>query len=158
VVPGSLSDIPRVGIEFALVPGFERVRWRGDGPHETYPDRMSSGLLGVWESTVDELQTPYVRPQENGGRTGVTAASLSDGTHIVQLRFTEPVLLTASHQSVRDLEATAHSWELPRREQTIVRADVAHRGLGSASVGPDALPRFIVGSGVYEWSWSLAVG
>ncbi|HVX08932.1 glycoside hydrolase family 2 TIM barrel-domain containing protein [Humibacter sp.] len=158
VVPGSLSDIPRVGIEFALVPGFERVRWRGDGPHETYPDRRSSGLLGVWESTVDELQTPYVRPQENGGRTGVTAASLSDGTHIVQLRFTEPVLLTASHQSVRDLEATAHSWELPRREQTIVRADVAHRGLGSASVGPDALPRFIVGSGVYEWSWSLAVG
>ncbi|MGA0566709.1 glycoside hydrolase family 2 TIM barrel-domain containing protein [Rathayibacter sp. KR2-224] len=155
VVPESLPDVPRVGVEFALAPGFEHVTWLGDGPHETYPDRRSSGLLGRWESTVDDLQTPYVRPQENGGRTGVTAASLGDGTREVLLRFSEPVLFSASHQSVRDLETTGHSWELPRRDETIVRADIAHRGLGSASVGPDALPEFIVRPGVYEWSWSL---
>jgi beta-galactosidase len=155
VVPESLPDIPRVGIEFALVPGFERVSWLGDGPHETYPDRRSSGLLGRWASTVDELQTPYVRPQENGGRTGVTEAALSDGDRTVRLRFGREVLFTASHQSVHDLETTAHSWQLPRRAETIVRADIAHRGLGTASVGPDALPRFIVRPGVYEWTWSL---
>ncbi|GAB3798946.1 hypothetical protein GCM10028798_11790 [Humibacter antri] len=157
VVPESLPDIPRVGIEFALVPGFEQVEWLGDGPHETYPDRRSSGLLGRWGSTVDALQTPYVRPQENAGRTGVTAASLGDGARTVGLWFSEPVLFTASHQSVADLETTPHSWELPRRDETIVRADIAHRGLGSASVGPDALPRFIVRPGVYEWSWSLTM-
>ncbi|GAB3611610.1 hypothetical protein GCM10027414_37360 [Humibacter ginsengiterrae] len=157
VVPESLPDIPRVGIEFALVPGFEQVEWVGDGPHETYPDRRSSGLLGRWESSVDDLQTPYVRPQENGARTGVTAASLSDGTRSVGLRFSEPVLFTASHHSVADLETTPHSWELSWRGETIVRADVAHRGLGTASVGPEPLPRFIVGPGTYEWSWSLAL-
>jgi beta-galactosidase len=157
VIPQNLHDIPRVGVEFALVPGFERVSWVGDGPHETYPDRRSSGLLGRWTSTVDDMQTPYVRPQENGGRTGVTEATLGDGTSTVVLRYGRPVLFTASHQRVHDLEATGHSWELPRREETIVRADIAHRGLGSASVGPDALPGFIVGSGVYEWSWSLTV-
>jgi beta-galactosidase len=157
VVPESLPDIPRVGIEFALVPGFEQVEWVGDGPHETYPDRRSSGLLGRWESTVDDLQTPYVRPQENAGRTGVTAASLSDGIRTAGLRFSAPVLFTASHHSVADLETTAHSWELPQRGETIVRADVAHRGLGTASVGPEPLPQFIVGPGTYEWSWSLAL-
>ena len=88
----------------------------------------------------------------------MTAASLGDGTQTIGLSFSEPVLFTASHQSVADLESTAHSWELPRRGETIVRADIAHRGLGSASVGPDALPRFIVRPGSYEWSWSLTVG
>ena len=157
IVPDSLPDVPRVGVELALAPGFETVSWQGEGPHETYPDRRSSGLLGHWTSEVDELQTPYVRPQENGGRTGVTQASLTDGSRSVVLRFDAPVLFTASHQSVADLEDTAHSWELSRRAETIVRADIAHRGLGSASVGPDALPPFIVRPGVYEWSWSIAV-
>ncbi|GAB3390849.1 glycoside hydrolase family 2 TIM barrel-domain containing protein [Humibacter soli] len=158
VVPEALPDIPRVGVEFAIAPGFEQVTWLGDGPHETYPDRRSSGLLGRWESSVDDLQTPYVRPQENAGRTGVTAASLGDGSRTVLLRFAQPVVFTASHHSVADLEQTGHSWELPRRDETIVRADIAHRGLGSASVGPDALAPFIVRPGVYEWSWSLTVG
>ncbi|QDZ14520.1 glycoside hydrolase family 2 TIM barrel-domain containing protein [Humibacter ginsenosidimutans] len=156
-IPPSLRDIPRIGIEFALVPGFEHVTWVGDGPHETYPDRRSSGLLGRWESTVDALQTPYIRPQENGGRTGVTEATLSDGARSVVLRFGEGVLFTASHQSVADLENTAHSWALLRREQTIVRADIAHRGLGTASVGPEPLAPFLVEPGTYSWSWSLAV-
>jgi beta-galactosidase len=156
VVPESLTDVPRIGVEFALVPGFERVSWIGDGPHETYPDRRSSGLLGRWEASVDELQTPYVRPQENGARTGVTEAELTDGESTVTLRFEQAVLFTASHHSVADLEQTAHSWELPRRETTIVRADLVQRGLGTASVGPEPLPEFIVGPGTYSWTWSLA--
>lgn len=85
----------------------------------------------------------------------MSAASLSDGTRTVLLRFEEPVLFTASHQSVHDLETTPHFWELPRRDETIVHTDIAHRGLGTASVGPEPLPRFIVGPGVYEWRWSL---
>ncbi|NNC11401.1 glycoside hydrolase family 2 [Planctomonas sp. JC2975] len=157
IVPEGIGPVPRIGVEFALVPGFEGVSWLGDGPHETYPDRRSSGLLGRWESTVDQLQTPYVRPQENGGRTGVTNAALSDGTSTVELRFGSPVLFQASHQSVEDLERTGHSWELPRHDETYVRADIAHRGLGTASVGPDALEPFIVRPGVYEWTWSFCV-
>ncbi|MHA7985926.1 glycoside hydrolase family 2 TIM barrel-domain containing protein [Rathayibacter sp. CAU 1779] len=156
-VPDGIGPVPRIGVQFALVPGFEDVSWLGDGPHETYPDRRSSGLLGRWTSTVDELQTPYVRPQENGGRTGVMSAALSDGARTVTLRFGSPVLFQASHQSVDDLERTGHVWELPRHDETYVRADIAHRGLGTASVGPDALEPFIVRPGVYEWSWSLTI-
>jgi beta-galactosidase len=37
----------------------------------------------------------------------------------------------------------------------VVDFDVAHRGLGTASCGPDTLPRYLVGPGTYEWSWSL---
>jgi beta-galactosidase len=36
-----------------------------------------------------------------------------------------------------------------------VHIDVAHRGLGSASCGPDVLERYRVGSGTYRWTWSV---
>jgi beta-galactosidase len=157
VVPPTIIDVPRIGVEFALVPGFERVTWLGDGPHECYPDRRASALIGRWESSVEGLQTPYVRPQENGARTGVTELSLYDGCRTVDLSFAQPMLFTASHHSIADLETVGHVWELPRREETIVRADLAQRGLGTASVGPEPLSQFILGPGTYTWSWSLAV-
>jgi hypothetical protein len=39
--------------------------------------------------------------------------------------------------------------------ETIVHLDVAHRGLGTASCGPDTLPQYLVGPGTYKWSWSI---
>ena len=33
--------------------------------------------------------------------------------------------------------------------------DAAHRGLGTASCGPDTLPAYRLGPGVYRWSWAL---
>ncbi len=48
---------------------------------------------------------------------------------------------------------TSSSW--PAAE-TIVHLDAAHRGLGTASCGPDTLPEYLVGPGTYEWSWTIA--
>ncbi|MFE2035132.1 hypothetical protein ACFXBB_18155 [Streptomyces scopuliridis] len=33
--------------------------------------------------------------------------------------------------------------------------DAAHRGLGTASCGPDTLPRYRLGAGAHRWSWTL---
>ena len=33
---------------------------------------------------------------------------------------------------------------------------MAHRGLGTASCGPDTLPAYLVGPGTYRWSWTGA--
>ena len=71
VIPDELSDLPRVGTVLELGPGLEQVEWFGLGPHECYPDRKRAGLVGRWRSTVSELFTPYVRPQEAGGRAEV---------------------------------------------------------------------------------------
>ncbi len=55
-----------------LIPGeFRHVEWYGRGPHETYWDRRTGAAVGIYRSTVDELWTPYVEPQENGNRTDV---------------------------------------------------------------------------------------
>ncbi|MFI5200570.1 MAG: hypothetical protein ACHQXL_09385, partial [Candidatus Limnocylindrales bacterium] len=54
-----------------------------------------------------------------------------------------------------DLAAASHDNELLTIEATVVHFDVAHRGLGTASCGPDTLPEYLVGPGKYRWSWTL---
>ena len=136
--------------------------WFGTGPHETYPDRRSSALLGRWHSTVTELDVPYLRPQENGGRGRTSWARLSAATPTgpdpltsFELRFDRGMQFSASHHTAADLETARHWWELRPRAGTVVTFDVAHRGLGSASVGPDTLPRYRIGAGEFRWRWWL---
>ena len=78
LIPPGLDDLPRVGTVLELVPGLEQAEWFGLGPHESYPDRKRSGLVGRWQSTVGDLFTPYVRPQEAGGRADVRWLELRD--------------------------------------------------------------------------------
>jgi beta-galactosidase len=37
----------------------------------------------------------------------------------------------------------------------MVHLDAAHRGLGTASCGPDSLDEYLVGPGTYRWEWTL---
>lgn len=155
-IPPDLTDIPRVGTVLELVPGLEELAWFGTGPHETYPDRKRGGLIGRWRSTVEEAATPYIRPQENGGRADVRWLMLTreDGSGI-RIELDRPAQVSAIHHRAIDLATASHDVELEARPETIVHIDTAHRGLGTASCGPDTLPRYMVGPGRYRWSWTL---
>ncbi|MEC3916798.1 glycoside hydrolase family 2 TIM barrel-domain containing protein [Nocardia sp. CDC160] len=156
-VPDRITELPRVGIELRLTPGFEHVSWFGDGPHENYPDRRAAALLGRWDAAIDEMSVPYLRPQDSGGRGGVTELRLR-GIDSVGMGFDRPMHISVSRNTIADLSSHAHEWELPRRTETVVHCDVAHRGLGTASVGPDVLPEFRIGPGTFTWTWYLSLG
>jgi beta-galactosidase len=64
--------------------------------------------------------------------------------------------VSATHLRGADLASATHDYQLEPRATTVVHLDVAHRGLGTASCGPDTLPAYLVGPGTYTWSWSLA--
>ena len=51
---------------------------------------------------------------------------------------------TALHYTTKDLDECQHPYELykRRREETIVRLDWAHHGLGTGSCGPATLPEY----------------
>jgi beta-galactosidase len=156
IVPDELTDLARVGTVLETARGLETVEWFGRGPHETYPDRKQGGRLGQWRSTATELYVPYIRPQENGGRADVSWLRLSnaDGNGLV-LAFDRPLQVSATHFRAADLAAASHDVELVPRQETIVHIDAAHRGLGTASCGPDTLPAYLVRPGTYEWAWSI---
>jgi beta-galactosidase len=156
-IPTELSDLARVGTVLEVVPGLEALTWFGAGPHETYPDRKRGGLVGLWRTTVSEAATPYIRPQENGGRADVRWFALArpDGSGI-RIDLGHPAQVSATHYRPADLAAATHDVELEARPETIVHLDAAHRGLGTASCGPDTLPAYLVGPGTYRWTWVLA--
>jgi beta-galactosidase len=156
-IPDELVDLARVGIVLETVPGLEQAEWFGRGPIETYPDRRLGGAIGRWHSTVSDLYVPYIKPQENGGRADVRWIALSGGSgRGFRLALDRPAQVSATHFRAVDLATATHDVELVPRPETIVYLDVAHRGLGTASCGPDTLPEYLVGPGLYEWSWMLA--
>jgi len=54
------------------------------------------------------------------------------------------------------ITAARHANEMRAEAETFVHVDVAHRGLGTASCGPDVLERYQVRAGTYRWSWSIS--
>ena len=157
-VPDQLADLPRVGVSFTVPSGFDRMRWFGRGPHENYPDRNRGAHLGVWEGPLDE--SPYLVPQEFGLRTDCRWFELIDSSSGQALRV-DVLAPTALHCSaVRhtagDLFAASTHTELRPRAEVVVHLDVAHRGLGTASCGPDVLAPYRLAAGRYELAYRLS--
>ena len=155
-LPAALQDVARVGTVGEIVAGLEDLTWFGTGPHETYPDRARGGLVGRWHGTVAAQTVPYIRPQENGGHAGVRWLELraADGRGL-RLALDQPRQASVSHYRDVDLAHARHFGELRPRATTVFHLDAAHRGLGTASCGPDTLPTYLVGPGRYRWSWRL---
>jgi beta-galactosidase len=157
VVPDELADLARVGVQFHLPAGFEEVRWFGRGPGENYPDRKRGSNLAVWQRDVD--RSPYLIPQEFGLRTDCRWFECIDPVRRVAVRIEalSPHVLhcSAVHHTVDELYRTPHESELTPRRDLVVHADVAHRGVGTASCGPDTFDRYRLRAGTYRFSYRL---
>ena len=160
-VPEALADLPRIGVRFDLPAGFDTVRWFGEGPHECYPDRRGSALTGVWESAPDPC--PYLVPQEHGLRTNCRWMELvaSQGPHAgTTVRVTAQgsfLHMSALTHTPEDLHAATEQGLLTERGTLTVHVDAAHRGLGTASCGPDTLPQHRIAPGRHEFSYVVSV-
>ena len=66
-------------------------------------------------------------------------------------------LADLTHHRSEDLFAAPTMRVLRRRDELIVCVDVAHRGLGTASCGPDVLPSYRLGPGRYELVYRLSL-
>lgn len=158
VVPEALADLGRIGTSIVLPGAFDRLRWFGRGPGENYPDRNRGSMLGIWESGVDDQ--PYLVPQEFGLRTDCRwfEFTRSDTDETVRLDVVAPVGLhiSATRFTDADLHDAAHETDLSPRRRLVVKIDVAHRGVGTASCGPDVLPQYEIPTGKHTWSYRLS--
>ena len=157
VVGDDFDDLARVGSVLTVDPALVHLEWFGRGPVETYPDRKRGEPVRRWTSTVTDEYVPYVKPQEHGGHEDVRWVRLLDGDgRGLELRFDDrPLHVSVSHFTAQDLAAATHDVELVPRAEITVHVDAAHRGLGTASCGPDTLPQYLVGPGTYRWWWSI---
>jgi beta-galactosidase len=155
-VPARFDDLPRLGVGFALVPGFETALWLGGGPHECYRDRRAAATLGRYSLPVDDFLEPYVVPQEHGNRCDVRWLALESGAGLGVLAVPPPGgEFSASHYRAADLYAAKTRLDLVRRPETFVHVDLWNRGVGTGSCGPDTLPRYRIGAGRHRFAWRL---
>ena len=156
-LPTELTDVARVGTVFETATWLENAEWFGTGPWESYPDRNVGGLVNRYRARTETLFTPYLRPQESGGRNGVRWFCLNsaDGSGI-KVHLDVPRQVSIARYRAHDLATATHHDELVPLDRCVVHVDAAHRGLGTASCGPDTLPPYLVGPGVYRWAWILS--
>jgi beta-galactosidase len=154
-IPDVLADLPRVGTLLTFGAGHESLTWLGRGPHETYPDRKRGARIGRWASTVTDQLVPYVRPQENGGHADVHRLGLHGRAGGARIELDRPRQVSALHVTAADLDAATHDTELRPRPETFVTIDAVHRGVGTASCGPDTLAPYVVPTGTHRWAWTI---
>ncbi len=139
VMPRGTWDVPlpRLGVGLSLAGEDAEVEWFGLGPGEAYRDSQSGVRVGRYRRTLAELQTPYVRPQENGNRRAVRWARLTRPGGAVLSILGDPVVdLTARPWSTAAVAGARHTCGLRPDGRIHLNVDVAHHGLGSASCGP----------------------
>lgn len=160
------SELPRLGTLFELDSMYDSVKWYGRGPHENYWDRAESAHVGLYQSTVDDLYTPYVRPQENGYRTDVRHVSFYDRKSGHGITFKGEPLIGFGAQFFKpdDYDRTAadvmkrnfHPYQLKRRDRIYVNIDYRQRGVGGTdSWGTPPLTAYTLPWLDYRYSFEI---
>ena len=133
--PGhELPEIFRYGMRLSIPKRLNRVAWYGRGPHESYPDRKQSALIGQYESSLADLHYPYAKPQENGNRTDVRWVAVTDDAGRGLLLVGQPTLqFSAMSYNPDRLESARHNYQLGWHWCNTVHIDSVQRGVGGVN-------------------------
>ena len=154
-IPKAFDDLARVGTLFELDGSLSDLVYFGTGSHESYPDRKI-GRIGRFVSTVAAQYIPYVRPQENGGHAAVRWFEVTNAAgNGLRFAMGKPAQVSVTPNRDAELADATHDVEVTACGNTVVHIDAAHRGLGTASCGPDTLDKYIIKTGVHTWEWTV---
>jgi beta-galactosidase len=173
--PGTdkLPEIPRMGMQMQLKREFENFEWYGRGPLESYWDKKSGSLVGLYSGKVKDQYFPYVRPQENGNKSDVRWAALTNNLGEGILVIGDQLLnVTAHHNLMEDFESPVrtighiyqgkevvnrHICDVKERNLTAVNIDYLMMGVGGDdSWGARTHPEYTIpGNKNYEYSFRI---
>ncbi len=128
----SLPELPRMGMRLKIPYEYHHVTWYGRGPFESYNDRKSASYIKLYKAKVEDMDTPYIVPQENGNRTDVRWMQFlaGDGSGF-RIIGDQPLEMSAHHYSLEDLEEYhRHRFTLPAKAFVEVNIDHLQMGVG----------------------------
>ncbi|MFA5330374.1 MAG: glycoside hydrolase family 2 TIM barrel-domain containing protein, partial [Prolixibacteraceae bacterium] len=142
----SLPEIVRFGVNLVMPREFDQMSWLGRGPHESYQDRKSSALVGLYSGSVADQYFAYIRPQENGNKTDVRWMTITNKDGL-GFEFVGTLLISASahHQIMEDFESPdrtdgrvkegekmirRHTTDVKNRDLTSIDIDYKQQGVG----------------------------
>ncbi len=148
--------LPKIGLELILKKKFNRVTWYGRGPGESYSDSKLASRFGIYRSSVEEMHTPYIYPQENGNRTDTKWVSVTNLRELGILASCKDFMNFSIHDYTKeDLEEAKHDYELKKKDFIVLNLDYKQNGLGSNSCGQDQLPPYKLNPEDFKFQLSL---
>ena len=135
-----VKRFPRFGIEFGIDKKYGNFSYVGYGNTESYVDKHIATEYGYHESTAEtNYDRNYVRPQESGSHYHSVYLSLNE---LFEVRADSPFSFSVNPYTTDQLVNTAHDFELCENDFVNVCLDVAMRGVGSNSCGPELADRY----------------
>jgi beta-galactosidase len=158
-----LPEFYRVGMTLTAPGDFDRLRWFGRGPQESYADRKSGAAVGLYAGRVAEQFHDYSRPQETGNKVDVRwlAVERADGAGLAVIG--QPLLsVTALPFPYADLDyhpgEQRHGADLRPKDVTTLNIDLAQMGVGGDnSWGFWPLEQYRLPLQAYRYAFRLAV-
>ncbi|WP_217179761.1 glycoside hydrolase family 2 TIM barrel-domain containing protein [Streptomyces sp. AC495_CC817] len=128
----SLPYIPEVGTILHLPRRLDRLHYYGRGPEENHWDRNNGTDVGLYSGSVADQWSGYIRPQENGNKTDVRWAALTDRDGEGLLIAGDSLLeVNASHFTPEDLSTgLRHDYQLTPRDTVVLRVNHRQMGVG----------------------------
>ncbi len=156
LLPEAWGDPPRIGTRFEVDKRLFNFHWFGLGPHETYPDRASSGTTRIWSSTVQQEHHDFVVPQEHGAHEATRWFELAAGGTGLRFDLANPLSVSARLAHDGALTAARTTVELELADSIEVHIDAAQRGLGTGACGPDTAHDHRIEPGWYRWRFTIS--
>ena len=142
-IPGKkkLPIMPRFGSEMVLIGGIDQVSWYGPGPGPTYEDRKTD-LVGIYNSTVDDMWVEYSMPQENGYHSDVRWMTIKNNRGLGFKFEGAPFIgFGAQRYTKADMEDSQYFFELTKSPEVYLNVDMMQMGVGGTnSWSPSAYP------------------
>lgn len=156
----NVDSMPRLGMSFQLVEGFEYIKWYGRGPYENYVDRYEGALVGIYESSIDETFENYIIPQENGNKIDTRWFEMKNNTGVcLRVKSDKVFEHSVGHYTAENLYKATHPYELNKIKETIVNIDYKQCGIGNGSCGPKTyvLDQYKLKPIDYEMNFSIEI-
>lgn len=125
-----LGDMPEFGMMFKVDADYDHVEWYGNGPEETYVDRMRGAKLGIYRNLVQDNMSRYMVPQECGNKTEVRYAKVTDALGRGFLFAGNKMHFSALPYTPHEMENAMHPYELPEVHYTVIRVAAEQMGVG----------------------------
>ena len=136
----TVKTLPRVGLTFDIpAAGADEYSYLGRSG-ETYVDRNTSGRIGWHTTSANADSHDYVKPQAMGNHTDVRMVRLPGLTASADA----PFQMSALPYTDAALQAAQHINELDPSGVVTVHLDAAQTGVGTATCGPDILPKYAI--------------
>ena len=130
-----VTTLPRFGFEMKIDKKYGEFSFVGFGKTESYVDKNVACEYGYYQSNYKEnYDYNYVRPQESGSHYASTYLGVKN---LFNLTAEKPFSFSVNPYTTKQLYQTKHNFELKANDFITVCVDLAMRGVGSFSCGPE---------------------